>query len=667
MFIGYVWRCMGSEHEAENKRRRGIQASPAKIRAALVASGLKTQAALAEKIADLEGLESPPKGLVNRVWRGEAVDPQSLERVARALGVPAWGLYRSSDEPADPRVDAAESGEPSPVAPSPTPQPVRARRSFWWLAPVLAVGTGALWWLGNRAPAPKAPLVDEANGRLGAVLLPIDAPNGEAVAQAFGAAIDRYWRLLPLAPARPGKAPDPQELLLLGGIDRVIEGRVLQDGRWLGLVVYVHERGAMREAWSGAWRRSMAPQQAAALWNEAAAAITQPQTVAGSRTRAGLEKFLSARRFVDAANTELNNRRALSDFESALRLAPNFVEARAGLCEALVLDNVRTGDATRLTEAARECNAVLRTAPENPEVRRAEAYLNRKRGKLDEALTGFEAVLKETPDHVDALLGLAEVQMTRYARGEDPKALESAEAAARRAQIVEPEFWKAPFTLARVLYSGEKLEPAIAAAEASVTRNANLLTLSNLGTFQFCKGDFAAARSAYERARQLEPTAFVGDAQLAVVLYFQREFAAAAGLFKRGLDLQAQSGKPEEHRLWGNYADALRQSGDAPGAEAAYARAIALAERDLAGGDGNPVHGTYLAFYYEMLANIAPERWRGKRVSDSALTKLRTTNDPLALLHLAAAYQHRGNRVAAEQIKQQAGSGCPGFLQSPDL
>jgi hypothetical protein len=92
---------MSTEHGADNKRRRGIQASPAKLRKALADAGLKSQNAVAEKIADLESLDSPPRGLVNRVWRGEAVDPQSLERVARALGVPGWTLYRSSDEPPD--------------------------------------------------------------------------------------------------------------------------------------------------------------------------------------------------------------------------------------------------------------------------------------------------------------------------------------------------------------------------------------------------------------------------------------------------------------------------------------------------------------------------------------------------------------------------------------
>ncbi|MGE0030880.1 MAG: hypothetical protein AB7T20_07150 [Steroidobacteraceae bacterium] len=84
---------------------------------ALVESGLKSQSALAERIADLESLEAVPRDLVNRVFREQSVDPQSLERIARALSVPAYTLYRTADEPepsestSDPGADSATGSE----------------------------------------------------------------------------------------------------------------------------------------------------------------------------------------------------------------------------------------------------------------------------------------------------------------------------------------------------------------------------------------------------------------------------------------------------------------------------------------------------------------------------------------------------------------------------
>ena len=80
------------------QRRRGVRASRAKLVHALAEAGFRTQAALAEHIADVEGLDTPPKDVINRVFRELPVDPTTVERVARALGVEAHTLYKSADE-----------------------------------------------------------------------------------------------------------------------------------------------------------------------------------------------------------------------------------------------------------------------------------------------------------------------------------------------------------------------------------------------------------------------------------------------------------------------------------------------------------------------------------------------------------------------------------------
>ncbi|MEL7449644.1 MAG: hypothetical protein AAFN78_10570 [Pseudomonadota bacterium] len=85
-------------------RKRGIRASREKLSRALAAAGLKTQAALAERIADLEQSTTPPRDLVSRAFRELPVDSLSLERVAVALGVEAHTLYLTSKDPAPPAV-----------------------------------------------------------------------------------------------------------------------------------------------------------------------------------------------------------------------------------------------------------------------------------------------------------------------------------------------------------------------------------------------------------------------------------------------------------------------------------------------------------------------------------------------------------------------------------
>src|SRR3546814_1529012 len=83
---------------AHASRKRGVRASRLKLYQALTDAGLKTQVALAVRIADLEGLDEVPRDLVNRVFREQPVEMASLERVARGLGVQAYTLYKTADD-----------------------------------------------------------------------------------------------------------------------------------------------------------------------------------------------------------------------------------------------------------------------------------------------------------------------------------------------------------------------------------------------------------------------------------------------------------------------------------------------------------------------------------------------------------------------------------------
>jgi tetratricopeptide (TPR) repeat protein len=423
----------------------------------------------------------------------------------------------------------------------------------------------------------------------------------------------------------------------------------------------------MRELWIGALRRSDGAATARRLFDSAATASNNTEPLERPAKREALDRYLNARLHVDAANLELNGRRALTDFSSAARLEPQWVDAYAGLCEALVLDNVRTGDAARLVEAEAECARALRLDANNLEARRAQAYLDRKRGQLDAAQRGFEQVLRDAPDNVDAMIGLAEVHITQFARGSDALLLDQAKSLLRRAEQIDPAFWKLPFTLARALYAGQDTRAAIASNRKAVDLDPNILALSNLGTYQFCAGDLTAARAAYEQARRSDPAAFVGSGQLGVIAYFQRDYTAAVAHLRHAIDLHEAGGKAGDHRLWSNYADALRRRGDREAALNAYSQAVTLAERDAAGGDGNPAHQSYLAFYYEMLARLDPERWSARRVSTAKLRELASSNDIFSLMYIASVHFQRGETEVANAIKSRAAGGCPGFAMSPDL
>ncbi len=130
-------------------RKRGVCASRARLNSALAAAGLKTQSALAVRIAEIEGLDTPPRDLVNRVFRERPVDPLSLERIARALAVEAHTLYLSSAE-------ASRTASASEAAGNDKRAPGRRIFTPWRLAAAtVSIGlllAGAVWSLPSKTP-----------------------------------------------------------------------------------------------------------------------------------------------------------------------------------------------------------------------------------------------------------------------------------------------------------------------------------------------------------------------------------------------------------------------------------------------------------------------------------------------------------------------------------
>jgi len=684
------------------KRQRGLRASLPRLQQALLAAGLKTQTALAERMADLEGLDNPPRGLVNKMFRGEAVDPASIERVAQALQVESWTLYaNSSDLPVSTaathphpaaRLAAAQTAlddsnsttQPAAAADAVPAGPSRGpSRPF--SRPLIGLGgllflAVAVWlgqhWLAQTTPLPAVETASDATASqpetlpqtANFVMLP-------AVGQAFdlqahgtmlASALTTYWRQLPAAIAGPGASTDAQQIAAAAGVDYVVELRSEARGRWHAVLVNLHQAGAMRSVWHSVHPASASEQRLQDLFGQAAAAIVRRRELPADR-REAMHKVMNGRYFLDQARTADHLRRALTEFESAIRVAPDYAAAYAGLCEALVHEHIRSGDTARLNEAAQPCDRALALQPDLPEALVAQAMLDRKRGRHVEAMASAQLALQLAPQHIDALLAAAELQFGSYARGEDPDGLVLALQTLQQAAEIEPGFWKPPYQQARLLYMGGDLAAALRAAGRAAERDANLQVLNNLGTMQFCAGDFAAARDSYLRAGEQDPDSFVGSGQIAVIDYNLGDFDAAVTGFAAAMQRHAESGAAEDHRLWGNYADALRHAGQHDLATSAYATAIALAERLYHSGDGQPMHAVANLYYRTMLARIDPQQPAPQLADLSALSLQADKLDAIYQIYLAIVLQHLDDDDRAAELLVEAGAGCPGLAISPDI
>ena len=168
------------------QRRRGVRASRAKLVHALTEAGFRTQAALAEHIADIEDLETPPKDVINRVFRELPVDPTTIERVARALGVDAHTLYKSADEEDPVGVDVE------------SPQPPN---KAWIIIVAATVVLAIAFAIGFRLDAPAS--IDDVDatpdpldmGAATLAVIPFDGDDDSAFANALRSTLDLYFNV----------------------------------------------------------------------------------------------------------------------------------------------------------------------------------------------------------------------------------------------------------------------------------------------------------------------------------------------------------------------------------------------------------------------------------------------------------------------------------------
>lgn len=657
-------------------RRRGVRASRARLQQALAETGMRTQAALAERIADLEGLDAVPKDLVSRAFRGQPVDPQSLERIARALGVESHTLYLRSKDPS--------AGGSSAGSPASTPAPRRAvRRLLATVAVSTAMLVAVFAWRAGQQPETAGERHETVDTTAPASSSP---PPGIALLSLEGDADGMLLRFLreSLAPdfrlTSPGASllVEQESPLQAAGrlqVDYALGGRFYRKGRYAAVEITLVHDGRSRLLWADSFLANAPEARLEKVASDTARALSLATGRSRSSPRhfpskAALADYLAGRAHLDRSRTELNVKRALTRFESALRRSPDYPAGRAGLCEALVQQSILMGENRFLEDAEQQCFRALQLDPGNVEALVAWGDVLRKTRRLDEAEEAFGRALDAMPGHTDALLGLSELWLARHRNGGESSAASAALEYAQRAMESDPGFWKAPYVYGRALYFTGDVDGAVEAVEQAKALDANEHVLSNLGTFQFCRGDHASARENYIAAKQVAPEFYVGDVHLGVVNYFLGNYQEARELFRRSIEQARQDATPEDHRVWANLADAERHAGDAAAARRAYERAATLAERDLAEGDASDSVAAHLAYYYTALLSLdpagVPEATRSalERQLQAAIDGAR---DPDSLARLAAAFVLRGELEPARALYEQLTRRCQGFGAYPDL
>jgi tetratricopeptide (TPR) repeat protein/DNA-binding winged helix-turn-helix (wHTH) protein len=560
---------------------------------------------------------------------------------------------------------SAPTAAESPTAGSSTAPP----HALAWLGALLVIALllAAPWAITHYLRAPKVAQTTASGPgvvivqppRTIAVLPLIDmSPDGSNAYLGDGLAQELAARLARLPGVRVAastsafafrnRTTDARTIAQTLGVRHILEGSVHREGDRLRVTAQLIDGASGYDVWSQTYNRTWQDLMAieddlarsiisslrVVLSNDLALRAAQPPTTHPSAFDlylAGLAKLHGP------GTTSLDE--AGESFRRALAEDPKFALAYAGLCERYALGYDKTRDAALIPQAESACGEALKLDPSLREVAAALGQLYLVSGRYEQATAMYRDAISSDPENADGYVGLGEALDARHRAAE-------AERAFRKAVDVEPTYWGAQNALGTFLFRHGRTSAAIATyRRVTELIPASPIAYNNLGAALLVSGDLQGAASAFDRSLALEPTSSAYS-NSGTVYYFLGRYPDAARMFTRATELTAQ-----DHRVWGNLADALWQI-EASHAEAqsAYRRAIGLAHKSLEVNARDAVSWSQLAYYSARARDNADVRGYTNRAlqlnPDDANVRYYTALTSLELGDPAAALESLSRAVA---------------------
>jgi TolB-like protein/Flp pilus assembly protein TadD/DNA-binding winged helix-turn-helix (wHTH) protein len=557
-----------------------------------------------------------------------------------------------------------------------------ARPLLWAAALLVALALLAAPWAltrylrsGARAPqtAPRSAVVVQPPRTI-AVLPLLDlspardnAYLGDGLAQELSARLARIRGLRVAARtsafAFKDRNTDARTIAQMLGVRHILEGSVRREGDHLRVTAQLIDASSGYDVWSQTydrtWQdlltieddlaRSIISALQVVLSSELAERLTQPPTThlaAFDLYLAGLAKLHGP-----AGTSQLEA--AEENFRLALTEDPKFALAYAGLCERFSMGYDASRDAALVARAEASCGRALQLDNSLREVSAALGHLYLVSGRNDQAEGIFREAIRGDPGDADGYVGLGEAYDGQH-RGAD------AERALRQAIDVEPTYWAAHTALGNFLFRHGRAVAAVGTyRRVTELIPASPRAFNNLGAALEMTADFAGAAAAFERSLALEPTRSAYS-NLGTVYYFLGRYGDAARMFSRATELAT-----EDHRVWGNLADALWQLDTGrPQAQTDYRRAIALAQRSVEVNPKDAESWIQLAYYSARVGDA-------ERAGRYAARALALGSDDMFVHYYAAliAMEQHNAAAALDSLSRAVRLGYPAQLvrAAPDF
>jgi TolB-like protein/Flp pilus assembly protein TadD/DNA-binding winged helix-turn-helix (wHTH) protein len=388
------------------------------------------------------------------------------------------------------------------------------------------------------------------------------------------------------------------------GVGNILEGSVRREGDHVRVTAELIDTASGYHIWSQSydrnWQdllviqddlsRSIISTLQVVLSSDLAQRVGQPPTAQIAAFDLYLSGIAKLRQSTSADQLDT----AEQMFHDAIAIDPEFAPAYSGLCERYTTGYERTRDAALAEKAEDACKQALKLDSSLREVEMGLAHLYLVTGRGAQATELLHKVISKDPTDADAYIGLGDAY-----EGQQRSA--DAEIAYNRAVEAEPTYGAAHTALATFLFNHGRAAEAIPHCKrVTEMAPASATAFNNLGAAEIMNGDFQAAATAFEQSIKLAPTRSAYSNSASVDYYLGR-FSEAVQRFRKAAELA-----PEDHRVWGNLADALYQiEASRTEAQQQYRHAAQLAERRVGVNPKDASTWMQLAYYYSRLEDTA--------------------------------------------------------------
>jgi len=268
---------------------------------------------------------------------------------------------------------------------------------------------------------------------------------------------------------------------------------------------------------------------------------------------------------------------ALSWFDAALNVDPEFAAAHAGKCAVNVTGYSEMDDASYIERAESSCAAALTMNPNLDVVHTSLGDLYRSTGRYNDAEAAYLTALANDPVNIVALRGLG----IAYEHLKQPV---EAERIFRRATDAHPGNASAFNSLGGFLFQKGRFEEAATQYEYAVAlRPDDAKYMTNLASAYMVQGDFASAATYFQRAIDIKPTKDAYS-NLAMMHFYNGDYDAAIETQKAAVELQ-----PNDCLARANLGDTLWAAGRLQEARQAFQEADTMATRALLVNPNDPL------------------------------------------------------------------------------